>query len=66
MSKDEGQIKGILAYVTTDKHRFLGGTALALLAKNQDELIDISNNLAEVFLADILELKNGDHIIIKK
>ncbi|WP_100401205.1 capping complex subunit for YIEGIA [Bacillus sp. FJAT-44742] len=66
MGNNGEQIKGILAMVTTDKNRYLGGAPLSLLAKDQEELIDISNNLAEVFLADILELKSGDHIIIKK
>ncbi|WP_432805965.1 capping complex subunit for YIEGIA [Halalkalibacter oceani] len=45
----------MLAMVTTDKKRYLGGVPLA---KDQEELI-------EVFLADILELKSGDLIIIK-
>ncbi|WP_209125279.1 hypothetical protein [Alkalihalobacillus sp. BA299] len=66
MGNNGGQIKGILAFITTDKNRYLGGDPLSLLAKDQAELVDISNSLAEVFLADILELKNGDHIIIKK
>ncbi len=66
MGKDEGQIKGILAYVTTDKSRYLGGDPLALLAKDKEELVKISDTIAETFLADIVELSSGDYLIIKK
>ncbi len=66
MGNDGGQINGILAYVTTDKNRYLGGDPLALLAKDKEELVNISDVIAEAFLADILELINGDYLIIKK
>lgn len=66
MGKDEGQIKGILAYITTDKNRYLGGDPLALLVKDKEELVKISDTIAEAFLANIVELSNGDYLIIKK
>jgi hypothetical protein len=66
VEKNGGQIFGILAYVTTDKNRYLGGEPLALLAKDKDDLIKISNAIAEAFLADILELVNGDHLVLRK
>jgi len=66
MGKDEGELKGILAYVTTDKNRYLGGDPLALVAKDQEELVVIADAIAETFLADILQLVNGDYLIIKK
>ncbi len=66
MKKDGGQASGILAYVTTDKNRYLGGEPLALLAKDKEELVKISDAIAEAFLAHILELVNGDYVIIKK
>ncbi|MBM4763628.1 hypothetical protein [Bacillus sp. B15-48] len=66
MSKGEGGAKGILAYITTDKSRHIGGAPLAILAKDEDELIDISNAIAEAFLANLLQLKNGDCLVIKK
>lgn len=66
MGKDEGTIKGILAYITTDKNRYLGGDPLALLANDKEELVEISDAIAEAFLADILQLVNGDFLIIKK
>lgn len=66
MSKDEGQVNGILAYITTDKNRYLGGAPLTLLATDEEELIDISNAIAEAFLGYLLQLKNGDCLVIKK
>ncbi|ABR49470.1 conserved hypothetical protein [Alkaliphilus metalliredigens QYMF] len=66
MGKGEGSIKGILAYITTDKNRYLGGEPLALLVKDKEELVKISDTIAETFLADIVELSNGDYMIIKK
>ncbi|SDZ58066.1 hypothetical protein SAMN05421736_1199 [Evansella caseinilytica] len=66
MGNDCGEIKGILAFVTTDSHRYLGGTSLSILAENREEQLAFSEAIAEAFLADILELKNGDYLIIKK
>jgi predicted house-cleaning noncanonical NTP pyrophosphatase (MazG superfamily) len=66
MENNGGQIKGILAFITTDKDRYLGGDPLSLLAKDQEEVVEFSEAIAEAFLADILELKSGDYLIIKK
>lgn len=60
------EIKGILAYVTTDKNRYLGGDPLAILAEDEDELTSITEALAKTFLAEILQLKSGDRLVIKK
>lgn len=56
----------IIAYVTLDKERYLGGNPLSLLAKDENELSEISEALAEAFVAYILKLSNGDCIVIKK
>lgn len=66
MGQDGGSVKGILAYITTDKSRYLGGAPLSLLAKDKEELVEISEAIAEAFLANILQLVNGDCLIIKK
>lgn len=66
MGRDGGSVNGILAYVTTDKSRYLGGASLSLLAKDKEELVEISEAIAEAFLANILQLVNGDCLIIKK
>lgn len=66
MGNNGGPINGILAYVTTDKNRYLGGAPLALLAKDKEELDEIADAIAEAFLGNILQLVNGDYLIIKK
>lgn len=66
MEKDSGMNHGIIAYITTDKNRYLGGDPLAILAKDTDELTEISESIADTFLADILQLVNGDYLIIKR
>lgn len=66
MSQEGNPIKGILAFVTTDKNRYLGGNPLALLAKDEREMSDITEALAKAFLAEILILKTGDYMVIKK
>lgn len=66
MKNNEGGIQGILAFITTDKSRYLGGSPLSILARDREELIAFSEAIAEAFLADILELKSGDYLIIKK
>ncbi|MGO4889295.1 capping complex subunit for YIEGIA [Anaerobacillus sp. MEB173] len=66
MGNNGQQIQGILAFVTTDKNRYLGGAPLSILANNREELIDFAETIAESFLADIVELKSGDYLIIKK
>lgn len=66
MGNDNVQAIGILAYITTDKNRYLGGSSLSLLAQDEDELIAISNAISEAFLAQLLQLKNGDYLVIKK
>lgn len=66
MSKESMPIKGILAFVTTDKNRYLGGDPLALLAKDEKELKEITEAICKAFLADALELITGDCLIIKK
>lgn len=66
MGSDGVKVNSNLAYVTTDKNRYLGGQPLALLAKDKEELITIADTIAEAFLADILELVTGDYVIIKK
>ena len=66
MGKESGVLHGIIAYITTDKNRYLGGDSLAILAKDTNELTEISEAIADTFLADILQLVNGDYLIIKR
>lgn len=58
--------KDILAYVTMDKNRYLGGKPLALLANDLEEMKSLSEDLAEALKADVCQFKNGDYLIITR
>ncbi|WP_199619211.1 capping complex subunit for YIEGIA [Paenibacillus alkalitolerans] len=60
------QFQGILAFVTTDKNRYLGGRPLALLAKDEAEMLELATTVAKAFLADIVQFPTGDYMVIKK
>lgn len=60
------EIQGILAYVTTDRSRYLGGQPLSLLAKDEAELLELATSVAQAFTADIIQFQTGDCIVIKK
>ncbi|OEH85099.1 hypothetical protein BHU72_05675 [Desulfuribacillus stibiiarsenatis] len=66
MGSDAGQIKGIIAYITTDKNRHLSGAPLCLLANDETELKDIALSISRGFFADIIYLPTGDCLVIKK
>ena len=54
----------ILVYVTNDKDRYLGGDALALLIEPGRERQEILFPLAKSLKAEVLQLANGDHLIV--
>ncbi|WP_096435116.1 capping complex subunit for YIEGIA [Alteribacter populi] len=66
MGKEEGQINGILAFITTDNSRYLGGAPLSLIASDEEEMLEIADDISEAFLGNILKLKSGDCLVIKK
>jgi siroheme synthase len=64
----EGSLKPnyeILSYVTTSKDRVLSGKALALWAKDEKDAKEISTDIAKAMKADVVQMKNGDFLIIK-
>ncbi|MCU6711933.1 hypothetical protein M6D81_24835 [Paenibacillus sp. J5C_2022] len=63
MNKDN---HGILAYVTTDRSRYLGGQPLALLVRDDAEMLELATTVAKAFGADIVQFQSGDCIVIKK
>lgn len=60
------ETSGILAYVTTDKDRYLGGQPLALLAKDEAELLELATTIAQASNAHIVKFHTGDCMVIKK
>jgi siroheme synthase len=55
----------ILAFFTCDKNRYLGGKALSLLAQNEEELVQLTTDVANAMKADVVKLKTGDYLIIR-
>lgn len=56
----------ILLYVTDCPERVLSGNPLALYMPNDDERQKTLEILAETLEANVLQMKNGDHMLIGK
>lgn len=56
--------KKIVAYITSDEKRVLGGNPLVLLVKNEEAQKQLLLDLGRALLADSVQLKNGDYILI--
>jgi len=64
----EGSIKPnyeILAIVTLNSKRILGGKQLSLLGENQEEAEIMTQDIAKAMKADVVQMKNGDYLIIR-
>jgi len=55
----------ILAYITDNRERYLGGDPLALLIADARERQELIFPLAKALKADVLQLANGDHMIVR-
>ncbi len=56
--------KNILAYITADKERIVGGDPLTLLAVDPEERKSLTLEFARALKADVVQLKNGDYLLI--
>ncbi|NLT14326.1 MAG: hypothetical protein GXY05_08285 [Clostridiales bacterium] len=56
--------KSILALITADKERIVGGDPLTLLSVDDDERQDLALEFSRALKADVVQLKNGDYLII--
>jgi hypothetical protein len=55
----------ILVYVTADKDRYLGGDPLSLFIEPGKERQEFLFPLAKSLKAEVLQLQNGDHMIVR-
>ncbi|WP_027408457.1 capping complex subunit for YIEGIA [Anoxybacteroides tepidamans] len=55
----------ILAYVTLNRERVLGGNVLALLAANEEEQKQITQDIAKSLKAEVTQLKCGDYLVYR-
>lgn len=55
----------ILAIITLNKERILGGKQLSLLAANEEEQKIMTQDIAKAMKADVVRMKNGDFLVIR-
>lgn len=56
--------KSIIVYITADEKRVLGGDPLTLLVKELNEQKELTVQLGRALKADVVQLKNGDYVLI--
>ncbi|WP_294855906.1 capping complex subunit for YIEGIA [uncultured Oscillibacter sp.] len=56
----------LLLYVTDDPDRVITGSSLALNLPNNEERQEFLEVFAETFEAGVLQMKNGDHIVVQR
>ncbi|AUN14540.1 Uncharacterised protein [[Clostridium] sordellii] len=55
----------LLAYITGEKNRVIGGASIALFEKDEELRSLLSVDLAKAMKCDVVQLKNKDYLLIK-
>ncbi|AND42938.1 MAG: capping complex subunit for YIEGIA [Bacillota bacterium] len=55
----------ILAFITTNKERVLGGKPLMLLAKDEKDAESLTVDIAKAMKADVVQMKSGDYLVLR-
>lgn len=55
----------ILAYLTSDQDREISGAPLFYKAKDEQELKEVTADIAKAMKADVVKLTNNDYMIIR-
>ncbi|MEH7121432.1 hypothetical protein V7128_29130 [Neobacillus vireti] len=55
----------VLALVTMNKDRILGGKQLTLLASNEEEQKTMTADIAKALKADVVKMTSGDYLVIR-
>ncbi|MFD1849656.1 MULTISPECIES: capping complex subunit for YIEGIA [Bacillaceae] len=55
----------VLAIVTLQKDRILGGSQLSLLANDEEQQKRITQDIAKAMKADVVKMKDGDYLVIR-
>lgn len=61
MGKDKTEI---LVYITADEKKIISGDPLVFLIKDPDEQKNLAAELGKTLRANVIQLKNGDFMII--
>ncbi|MBT2637861.1 MULTISPECIES: hypothetical protein [unclassified Bacillus (in: firmicutes)] len=56
----------VLAIITLSKDRVMGGKQLTLLAESEEEQKAMSQEIATTLKGDIVRLKFGDHLVVRR
>ncbi|WP_079508965.1 capping complex subunit for YIEGIA [Mesobacillus jeotgali] len=56
----------IIAIITLSKERVMGGRQLTLLAGNLEEQNAMAQEIATTLKGDIVKLKFGDHLVVRR
>lgn len=56
----------ILIYVTDNKDRYLGGDPLTLFLEDAGERQELLFTLARALQGQVVQLPNGDHMVIRE
>ncbi len=56
----------ILVYITDNKQRIISGDPLTLYIPDSEERESCLTDLGKALRADVIQLKNGDHVLISK
>ncbi|HEX3032886.1 MAG TPA: hypothetical protein VHS59_11735 [Bacillota bacterium] len=63
MSKAPDNKKQIYAFITMQQDRLLGGAAVGLLARSQEEQQALTNAIAHALKAEVVQLPTGDNLV---
>jgi hypothetical protein len=55
----------ILALVTLNKDRILGGKQLSLLASDEEEQKTMTADIAKALKGDVVKMTSGDYLVIR-
>ncbi|TWD96377.1 hypothetical protein FB550_11125 [Neobacillus bataviensis] len=55
----------VLALVTLNKDRILGGKQLTLLASDEEEQKTMTADIAKALKADVVKMTSGDYLVIR-
>ncbi|PGT79778.1 hypothetical protein [Bacillus sp. AFS040349] len=55
----------IIAIVTLQKNRILGGSQLSLLAEGEEQQKRITQDIAKAMKADVVKMKDGDYLVLR-
>ncbi|MDC3414804.1 hypothetical protein NC797_14115 [Aquibacillus sp. 3ASR75-11] len=55
----------VLAYVTTNKDRVIASAGVALFATSEKDANEMTVDIAKGLKADVVQLTNGDYMVIR-